>query len=472
MDYKIEQLRFQLGEDPTSRVFARLGEALRRGGEAEEAAEVLRRGLEAHPRYAAAWVSLGRALRDLDDREGAADAFGRVLELDATNLVAARAAGELAADRGDWAAAVAAFEVVREILPEDADAAARIAEAEARLAEEAAAREAAATPPPAEVLRLFDDDPFADAEPAGDPTDLPDDVFGEVAAAEAAVEEPAAGGETSELGGDEADIDGDEPDEGIPEAVDEPVFEEAAFEPPEPESWADLGAGDGDEGLAAFQVAPPEDHPGENDWLEAPEEPAPEHAAAEAEPEVPEFDEPIIEEAPIPPEEPEPESWSDVAAPGPDDLAGPPEPGAEAPAPEQSAAEAEIPELAEPTSDEAPGPAAELEPIIPETLADFDRPADEDETADDEPESVQPANVPLPTLTLARLALQQGDEELAEATLASLLEQDPGNAEAQELLAELCSQPRRHRPRPASAKVAALRGWLDTIRLASERQQT
>ena len=32
MDYRIEQLRFQLREDPTSRVFARLGEALRRIG--------------------------------------------------------------------------------------------------------------------------------------------------------------------------------------------------------------------------------------------------------------------------------------------------------------------------------------------------------------------------------------------------------------------------------------------------------
>jgi tetratricopeptide (TPR) repeat protein len=439
MDYKIEQLRFQLREDPTSRVFARLGEELRRRGEAEEAAEVLRRGLDAHPRYTSAWVSLGRALRDLDDRDGAGEAFGRALELDASNLVAARAVGELAADRGDWAAAIAAFEVVRGALPGDADAEARITEAEARMAEEAAALEAAASPPPAEVVRLSDDDPFAEDELGGDPEGLPNDVFGEVAIVAAAVEEPPADEEPVDLGADEDEIADDDVGDSLPDVVDEPVFEVTADEPPEPESWADLEDED-DDGLTAFQVAPPEGHPVEEPWSETAEEPAP--AAAEPapepapEPEVPAFDEPIIEEAPTPPSEPEPESWSDVDAGGPEDL------------------------------EETP------EPIIPESLAAFDRPAEEDEAVGDEPEAVQPADVPLPTLTLAKLALQQGDGELAEATLASLLERDPGNSEAEQLLAELRSQPTRRRPSPASAKVAALRGWLDTIRLASERQQT
>ena len=62
MDYRIEQLRYLLREDPSSRIFFQLGELLRREGDAAEAVEVLESGLERHPRYVAAWVSLGRVL--------------------------------------------------------------------------------------------------------------------------------------------------------------------------------------------------------------------------------------------------------------------------------------------------------------------------------------------------------------------------------------------------------------------------
>ena len=148
MDYRIEQLRYQLREDPSSRVFYSLAEALRRQGGAEEAVAVLRRGLDIHPRYAAAWVALGRAQRDLDESDSARKAFGRALELDRTNVVAARAVGELASEKGDWEAAVTAFSVVREALPEDSDIQTRISEAESRIAEEAAEREALTAPPP------------------------------------------------------------------------------------------------------------------------------------------------------------------------------------------------------------------------------------------------------------------------------------------------------------------------------------
>ena len=58
MDYRLEQLRFQLREDPSSRLFFQLGELLRKEGRLEEAVGVLEEGLEKHPRYVAAWVSL------------------------------------------------------------------------------------------------------------------------------------------------------------------------------------------------------------------------------------------------------------------------------------------------------------------------------------------------------------------------------------------------------------------------------
>jgi len=75
--------------------------------------------------------------------------------------------------------------------------------------------------------------------------------------------------------------------------------------------------------------------------------------------------------------------------------------------------------------------------------------------------------LPLPTMTLARLAVDQGDLALAERTLDSLLERDPEHAGALALRDELRAL--RARPRGSAARIAALQGWLDAIRLAAER---
>ena len=443
MDYRIEQLRYQLREDPSSRVFYSLAEALRRQGGAEEAVAVLRRGLEIHPRYAAAWVALGRAQRDLDDSDSAGKAFGRALELDRTNVVAARAVGELASEKGDWEAAVAAFSVVGEALPEDSDIQARISEAQSRIAEEAAEREAsAAPPPPAEVVRLSDGDPFSDDAVDEDQFGPSDDVFVDSAPAAEVVEasfseetvaDAAADSRSVAEGTDDPEVTQDRGEQSVEIHLPEDDEDQPAFE-----SWADVTDEDHARSFGEAQVAPPLDSETVDPEPEAagagePPEPRPE-------PEIPEFEEPIIEESPEPPVEPEPESWDDLDN---EDLSG-------------VVQEFETP--------------AEVEPIIPETLAAFDRPTDDLEEEESERATVQPEDVPLPTLTLARLALQQGDNALAEATLASLIERDPSNAEAVELLDGLRSAPPEQGRGTTSAKVAALRGWLDTIRLASERQ--
>jgi len=155
---------------------------------------------------------------------------------------------------------------------------------------------------------------------------------------------------------------------------------------------------------------------------------------------------PLPEAPPELPEELEPESWADLAA----EVGAEPEPGfaesiEEAVTP--PAGEPEAP-LAEPVP-EAPPPAS-VEGLVP------GREAHEG---------------PLPTLTLARLAAHQGAFGLAVATLERLLEQEPGNAEAASFLAELegGTAPDSAGRGSTAAKVAALRAWLDTVRLGSER---
>ncbi len=155
---------------------------------------------------------------------------------------------------------------------------------------------------------------------------------------------------------------------------------------------------------------------------------------------------PLPEAVPEGPGELAPESWADLAA----ELGAEPDVVAAA-APEEAAASAEPEplELVGETAIEPPPPLAHKPPPV--------READEG---------------PLPTLTLARLAAHQGAWGLAVTTLQRLLEREPGNLEASSYLAELqgeTSSPEGAIRGSAPAKVAALRAWLDTVRLGSER---
>ncbi len=120
-------------------------------------------------------------------------------------------------------------------------------------------------------------------------------------------------------------------------------------------------------------------------------------------------------------------------------------------------------------ADEAPSlpePGPEPEPV-PE-------PEPEPEPDPDPETETEPENLPLQTITLARLAIEQGDLELAEKTLRAILDVEPGNEGAARLLESLLEAP----PPPeaasgarevADAKIRALREWLEAARLAAER---
>jgi len=84
---------------------------------------------------------------------------------------------------------------------------------------------------------------------------------------------------------------------------------------------------------------------------------------------------------------------------------------------------------------------------------------------------------PLPTMTLARLAIDQGDLDLAERTLRGVLKREPGHSAAAELLDTLLVGPpegdaKTELDDSSDAKAEALQRWLDAVRLASERLKT
>jgi tetratricopeptide (TPR) repeat protein len=471
MDYRLEQLRFELREDPSSRIFFKLGEHLRREGELDEAIEVLRTGLKQHGRYIAAWVSLGRAQLDNGDADGAHDSLERALQLDPENAVAARAMGEAAILKGDWVTAVKALKRARGLSPQDDALDERIVFVEERLAElgllktptaananhaasaaesepsEAAeppepaaseASEAAEPPEPAEPAVSVESPPDAGEEPftvkTGDTGqwDDSDDVF----AAGWVEEKPASGDQTTD----------EEADQSAPEASAEAAADPSAFTEPPPLTEDDLASMvDADETSEPEIVVHQE--------TSAAEAAEPAFSAPEPEPVVEAVPESELETAYMPAIEPEPES-EPVSEPEPES--------------ESEAETAFLPALEpEPVSEPEAQPESE---DLPESWPDPEADAGPGLEKDSD-------GLPLPTMTLARLAIDQGDLDLAERTLRGVLEREPGHSDAAELLDTLLAGPpdgdaAADATELSDPRAEALQRWLDAVRLASERLKT
>lgn len=173
---RIAELKREIDTNPHSRQFYQLGELLRREGRAEEAAAVLRRGLQYWPKYVAAWVSLGRAELERPAPGEAISALRRALDLDPENPVAWRLLAEAEEMAGNVEEAAAAMGRAAGLVPGDET----LQEAAQRL--KALAAGATAPTPPAPAPRE------AEAEtPVAAAPELPAAVAMELGVNEAAV---------------------------------------------------------------------------------------------------------------------------------------------------------------------------------------------------------------------------------------------------------------------------------------------
>lgn len=402
MDYRIEQLRFQVREDPSSRHFYQLGELLRRHGELDEAIEVLRAGLEHHREYVAAWVSLGRALFQSERYGEARPAFSRALELDPENAVAATMLGRAAARAGDWNEAAEALTLAATLVPSDEDLAAEAEAARSRLEPEGDGEEEPETAPSAAARE--------------EATEAPGPV------------EPVAAGGDGESGAAEAVEEG-----GIPggESMGMPTVprrtRELAFVSEE-DPWLVIPRGD----TGVFQV-------GDDVFTVS----GTDEAMAGAR-----LDEGagFLEEEPA---EPEAEGEAGI----PEEIVAGAGPAVEEEAEPPVAAavlEEEVvtgpEETAEPSGAEAPGSTGAAATVLPG------------------------GEIPLPTATLARLALEQGDLPLAEETARAVLKRDPGSMEAREVLESIAKRRSEMAASPATVarrKIERLEEWLEQVRRAA-----
>jgi len=421
MDYRLEQLRFELREDPSSRSFFKLGEHLRREGQLDEAIEVLRAGLEEHDRYVAAWVSLGRAQLDNGDAENAQISLERSLQLDPENAVASRAMGEAAIVNDDWLTAVKALKRARGLSPQDDSLDERIAFVEEHLDELGLLKKA----PP--VVNFWTE-ASVDGGQSGDATR--EEPFAVQSAGDTGMWDDANDVFAAGMVGDDETSENEEVD-GTDDSGD--------YAGPPPLTEDDVASiVDGDDALETAELETISD---EEEALPAEPTEMTEGSIAAPEPEPP------------PETEPFSEPGSDE-----DDVYE-----------EESEHEDEDEEEIEEEQEDELEDARESEPL-PESGPDPE--------PDVHPELEKDADgIPLPTMTLAQLAIDQGDLDLAERTLRGVIEREPGHSEAAELLETLVAGP----PEADSTdeikdlsdpKVEALQRWLDAVRLASERLRT
>lgn len=353
MDEHINQLRERLRQDPSSREFYKLGEALRRDGELDEAADVLRKGLAHHPRYVAAWVALARLELERGNLAEVEGAAAQALEVDSENAVAARLIGEAANRSGDWKRALSAWRLALALTPGDSELHERVEEAELELASQAAEA------PSVEIPSGEEASPRATAPP--ELPELPREVF---------------------------------------------AFED--LEDP-------------------FTVTPR----GDTDVWTTGED-------------VFTFEADVMADEAAPPAGP----------------FGPPEPV-------ESEAEAAAVVLPEHEVREDIEPAGTVE--VSEAEDDGAAPSDVEEPQDvDTP----PAGMPLPTVTLAKLALDQGDLDLARRTLEQVVTLRGPSEETRELEGLLEAGARQGGvDTKTGRKIARLQGWMRAVRLAAESQR-
>jgi tetratricopeptide (TPR) repeat protein len=145
---RIDELRKRLEKEPGSRLFAQLGEELRKEGDLEGAVRICREGLPKHPNYPSARMTLGRALFDMGELAGARDEFAAVLKGAPDNILASRLLAEAHEGLGDVEAARAQFQKTLVLAPGDKIAAARLQALDERGGGAAKAQAVAASPRP------------------------------------------------------------------------------------------------------------------------------------------------------------------------------------------------------------------------------------------------------------------------------------------------------------------------------------
>ena len=123
----IDELEKQFRDNPR-RMFARLANEYRKGGDFMRAIEICNAHVPLQPGYISGHIVLGQALYDAGELEQAQDTFQTALSLDPENLIALRQLGDIARSRRDFASARSWYTKLLEVDPQNDEVVAQLGE--------------------------------------------------------------------------------------------------------------------------------------------------------------------------------------------------------------------------------------------------------------------------------------------------------------------------------------------------------
>lgn len=115
----IERLRQKIAKDPDSKLFVPLAEEYRKAGMADEAINILNRGLEKQPAYLSARVSLGKAYMDKGLLDKAKDEFLKVIAVIPENLYSHKKLAEIYRELGERDKTISELRIALTLNPAD-----------------------------------------------------------------------------------------------------------------------------------------------------------------------------------------------------------------------------------------------------------------------------------------------------------------------------------------------------------------
>ena len=115
----IQNLRERVEGDPSSILFAKLGDMLRQNREYEEAVNVLKKGLNYHKNYATAHFILAKCYEELGWHDDAIQKLEETLQYDRDNISAMKMLAELLYNRHDYKRALEGFNELLILSPAD-----------------------------------------------------------------------------------------------------------------------------------------------------------------------------------------------------------------------------------------------------------------------------------------------------------------------------------------------------------------
>jgi tetratricopeptide (TPR) repeat protein len=117
----IKKYEDMLAADPKSYCFTLLSELYRKLGLLDDAINVAKRGIEAHPEYIGGYVAIGRAYFEKGMKEESINALEKVVQVTPENILAQKLLSQMYIERGEVESAIKSLNVIGLLNPEDVE---------------------------------------------------------------------------------------------------------------------------------------------------------------------------------------------------------------------------------------------------------------------------------------------------------------------------------------------------------------